>query len=524
MATNSTIALPAKIPADVNLQKRTQKKFGGLCREMIAGGEDISSMNNVVSDDYPRLSVRGARKLLSSAVTQAQINGVMASDKVYVVEGDKVYISSNNTRVECCQLKSDDEKTFVKCQKDLIILPDHLYLNGISSTVSNLRVDTGTVNGVVSGDSLKIEGFDFYEKGFSSGDGIQVVVYTGNNGMNVFSGNFVVREISDDTLYIDGVFSHDGEYRVRVMKDMPFLENAVCLGERMYGINGRSLYISEEGNIHNWKAESGFDSDPVHMISSSAGDFTACAEWNGYIILFKEGSINKLLGNKASNFILSETTAPGIPEGYGNTLVSIGGALYYCGARGVYKYDGTSPKRIDLGALPDGLIPVAAATDGEKYYLVASGRLYVYDTARQIWCAEDGSEIIALSSKASRVYMLTKNGDLLVSGPTDEEGSDEGDVTSEITFGYDDGGSAEKKSLQSLSLTVFVEKGAQLDVEVELDESGEREVIGSRTGEGVWENLTYAVKSNVCNGFRVYLRSRGKFTLASLTRNYRVIC
>lgn len=524
MASNSTVVLPAKIPAESNIKKQAQRKFGGLCREMRAGGEDVCAMKNITSDDYPRLSVRAPRKLESSAATSGLINGVVASEKVYVVEGDKLYVSNQDgTRTLRHQLKTDGEKTFVKCEKDIIVLPDHTFISGVSSNTSELRADTGNKNGTVSGDSLKIEGFDFAAAGFAIKDGIQVVVYTNNTGLGVFSGNYVVNRVSGDTLYVDGAFSHDGDYLVRVLKDTPFMEDAICLGERMFGINGRNLYISEEGNINNWKAKSGFDSDPAHLLSSSAGGFTAVAEWNGYVILFKEGSVSKLLGNKATSYILSETSAPGIPEGYGKTLVSIGGALYYCGAKGVYRYDGTSPKRIDLGALPDGIVPVAAATDGEKYYLAAGDCLYVYDTARQIWCAEDGRDIAAMSGKDSRVYMLKKNGDLMVSG-ADEEGVSEGTVESEITFGYDDGGVADKKSLLWVHVTAYIEKDARLDVEVELDESGERMVIGSRTGDGTWESLTYSVKANVCNGFRISLRSQGKFTLAALTRSFRVIC
>ena len=520
MANNSTVTLPARILADANVQKKAQRKFGGLCREMIAGGEDISAMKNITSEDFPRMSVRAPRGLDTTAATTSTPHNVTVSDKVYVIEGKKMYISDGRERTECCTLNTDGEKAIVHNGKNLIILPDHIHYNGVSKNSTYMRLDTGVFNGVINGDTMTATDINFQSLGFIAGDGIIVSVYPEGNTFR--NSNFRIRLVLGDSIYIDGVFPKDGEFQMRVMKDMPFISHGVCTGERMYGINGRNVYISEEENIHNWKSTSGLESDPATLTSASVGDYTACTEWNGYILFFKEGSITKLLGRKTSDFILSETSAPGIPMGYAKTLVIIGGSLYYCGAQGVYKYDGSTPKRIDVGALPDKIVPVAAATDGQRYYIATENLVYVYDTVRGVWCVEDG-ELVSMYGRANEVYMLKSNGDLLVRGGNDFS-SAESKIPSEITFGYDDGGSADKKSLISVSLTVFIESGATLEVEVELDESGERTVIGSRQGKGRWENLTYAVSPNVCDGFRIRLRSEGKFTLASLTRNYRVIC
>ena len=385
-----------------------------------------------------------------------------------------------------------------------------------------MRISTDVIKATISGNSLVAESVDFEDIGFRMGDGVTVTSVASTLSSHVFTVNSTVYYVDGNTLLIDGVFPSDGEYAIRVRRDIPSLTHAVCWGERMYGTSGSNVNISEEGNIYNWKGKRGLDSDPVTMPSVSVGSFTACAEWNGYIVFFKEGSICKLLGNKASSYVLSEVTAPGIPEGGHKTLVSLGGALYYCGTMGVYKYDGTHPKRIDQGALPDGLKATAAATDGERYYLAANGKVYVYDPVRQLWSAESGAAIVSMAGRAGEVYMLTSGGLLFASGDTAEGGLEDA-TDAWLSFGYDDGGAAEKKSLLSLSLTVRLGEGADLEVLAEFDEDGEQVLVGNSRGRGAWENLTYMCPPNICGGFRIHLHARGSFTLASLTRNYRII-
>lgn len=511
------------IAADSNVKKKTQTKFGGLCRERMADGEAISYMVNTTSCDHPRISARERRKLSSvRAVAGSMPYNVAVSDKVYVVESDKLYISENGSRTECCTLYSESDKRIVCYDKDLIIIPDYIHYNGAFGYTTKMRISTDVIKATISGNSLVADSVDLENIGFRMGDGITVTSVASTLSSYVFTLNSTVYFVDGKALYIDGTFPRDGEYMLRVRRDMPSLTHAVCMGSRMYGTSGANVNISEEGNIYNWKGKRGLDTDPVTLPSASVGSFTACAEWNGYIIFFKENSICKLLGGKASNYVLSEVTAPGIPEGGHKTLVSLGGSLYYCGTMGVYKYDGTHPKRIDQGALPDGLKATAAATDGERYYLAANGNIYVYDPIRQIWSAESSGTIVSMAGRAGEVYMLTSGGLLFASGST-AEGELEDATDARLSFGYDDGGAAEKKSLLSLSLTAFLEFGTNFEVLAEFDEDGEQVLIGSSTGRGAWENLTYMCPPNICSGFRIHIHSYGDFTLASLTRSYRII-
>lgn len=518
----STVTLPISVSADKNVKNSVQTQFGGIRTEEAASGADMVRGENFTSSNFPRLSTAHQKRFVSARVTQGAQREVVAADKIYVIEAAGIYVSENGRRTRCATLLQDSKKNVTVCGRDLFVLPDHIYYDGTSEEKKNMRESTEEILVTLKGKTLTTDRADLVEFGLRRGDGI--IIATSPSGVTpyMFRGNYRVDTVSESTLNVDTDFPYTGTCIVTITRDMPLLDIAMSLGERVFGARGVMVYISEAGNINNWNASSGLDSDPASLISVTYGDFTACAEWNGYPIFFKEGAICKLMGNKASNYSLIETSAPGIPKWAAKTLVSVGGALYYCNATGVYKYDGGYPRRIDIGAIAEGIRGTSAATDGEKYYLYGDGVLYVYDPRRDIWYTASCGSIVSMSGRQGEVYMLEQAGNLFGFGNT-VIGSEEYALPSEARFGYDDCGTADKKSLLSLSFSYIAAMGTQFQVYVEFDEDGVEHLLAQYQGDGKWHTATCTCPSNRCNGFRISLSIIGNVTLASITRKYRVI-
>ena len=100
------------------------------------------------------------------------------------------------------------------------------------------------------------------------------------------------------------------------------------------------------------------------------------------------------------------------------TITEINGILYWLGPDAVYRFSGSLPVNISRKINPafGKFLSGCAASDGRRYYVYAKGEnagaLMVYDTVTGLWCMEDDTEFVDMTSYDNTVYAITANGTL----------------------------------------------------------------------------------------------------------------
>jgi hypothetical protein len=243
-----------------------------------------------------------------------------------------------------------------------------------------------------NGNTLRLPaGYLWSELGFEEGDCLRVV--NADDDTPAPEGYYRIRKLHAGVATMAQAFPATYTSDARFLRVVPDLTKCCVSGDRVYGIAGRSIHVSAAGSATDFYSRSvGDGGHAATLVSDTEGDFTALSPWQGYVVFFKADRVCRLLGNRADSLTVSEAGGAGIPARLASTLCEIGGALYYHGEAGVYRYGGQSPQLLGLpctGAVTAG----CGGTDGRVYYLsLASGAgwvQYVYCPETGIWLAED---------------------------------------------------------------------------------------------------------------------------------------
>ena len=529
--------LPDRILSEGRLERSRIEKFGGYVRRETCGGKDICEMKNMSTDNYPALSARGSRRYLLNGSANEQPYTVNFAGAPILSRGGSVYrlheVDDALCEAEVIFSGADGARRMAGIKNGVMILPDYIYYDLDTDTYTSMVVNTGIVRSATIGtNTLRIEGLDLYDIGFRRGDGIRITS-GGNLQSPLISGDYVLKSVMGDTCLIEGEFLTTGTFSIYIERYIPELEYLCAVGERIFGCMGNKIYACEEGNPFNWVGCKGKSSDPICIESSSQGDFTASALWQGYPIFFKRDRIAKLLGNGASSYTLSETPAPGVPSGSSLSVASVAGMLYYHGAGGIYRYSGSYPQCIshDLAGRANGYSSAVGGSDGRKYYVslkkTGAGTIFcVYDPDCESWCIEDDSDIISMSGSAGVLYMLTRGGTVLAVGDT-QAGVDEpyvkGLISGYAGFGYDDCGVPDSKRLLRVYLNAYIPVSGSLSLYTEYDGEDTLHLEKKVAGSGKEEHIQIDIAPNRCHAFRIRIDTVGKCIIRSVTREYRIM-
>lgn len=540
--------LPSAPVSTLRRVVKGQTAFGGLSDRGDAAS-DIHEMENLApaSPGDPgsgALTVRRARRLYISSRNTGVPHGVTRHrGEVIFAQGSVLYASEGGQVAREVGAVSDTDKTFVSFGDDLFILPDKLVYRRQAEATSVLVPavpDTGVIREVtLEGSTMQSETFDFEEAGFAAGDGIQLEILE-HWMAGTLNGAYRIRSVSHMTLQIEGSFPGSGSFTLRMTRPMPTLTGICAVGDRLWGCADSRIAACEAGNPYNWccPIPDAPERNPVTLAVSGDGAFTACISWQGYPTFFMEDRIIRVIGRSSGSFALDDQPAPGVAPDASRTLCEVGGALYYRGHAGVWRYTGAYPERIG-GACCDGMSGGCAGTDGRVLYLSATrpdgAVTYLYDPGKGSggWYREDGTRFTAMSAAVVGAPLLagpvclmqdedgaiwhTRSFDPpLTSGfsETDMYGA----MPSYAEFGDERTGEPDGVRLLRVSVRAKGSVGAGLRVLIRRDGESQWQTLGAVAGTGQEQMYHIPVLPRRCDWFRLRLSMTGAWSVSGLWR------
>ena len=378
------------------------------------GGKVLADATNL----SPRKGSTPASRLLRRGFIKGYGSGdphgmIMFNGSLFFVNGSNIYSTPDGVNVSLVAKTTDTYKNFVIFGDRLYIYPDKIYVTK-GGAARPLDLKTESIENVEFRDNVIClpEGYTWEGLGFSAGDGVKVegtnTVYTAPDGYyHICSFNGSVATLSQN-------FPTPCTGHARFVRKVPNLTAACVCGDRVYGIEGKNVYISASGSATDFYSDSTVSGNHAASLSSDAdGDFTALSPWQGYVVCFKSDRICKLLGSRADSFTLQDRQGVGVPSALSRTLCEVGDALYYAASGGVWRYRGQEPEWVcSLGGATaqNG----CGGTDGRAYYLsvTANGktRMCLYIPENGKWYPEDDMQVGAMFCHDGLLWMQGKKG------------------------------------------------------------------------------------------------------------------
>ena len=322
---------------------------------------------------------------------------------------------------------------------------------------------------------------------------------------------------------------------ISVKRTMPKMDFVFSSGNRLWGCrygtgnNGETvneIYCSKWSDFKNWNVYQGLSSDAWAAGVGVPGKFTGAAFYGGYPTFFKEHHMFRVAGSSVP-FSVQTNTVDGVAPGSEDSLAIIDGVLYYHGADGIFRYDGSLPVNIssDLGSVR--YKNAVGGRYGKKYAVsmqnAQSGEwsLFTYDTARRIWQRVDKTHMLMCSSTGNNLYYFDAANKALVSllKPVQFVNAvREGEFTWWAESGVITRSTPDKKYLHRLSLRLNIPPGARCAVDIEYDSSGVWEQRRELTGR-VLKSFDVPIRPRRCDHFRIRIKGTGDVKLYSITKS-----
>ncbi len=522
--------LPKMLRKESHITRSRQTVFGGLSSLPDAKSYEISDMMGLSPTAYPAMGTE-EEQICYKTDTWGEPHGIFHHRGMMMARGERLYSLTQNGEAEEITAVSDTDKSFAAFGSYLFIMPDGICYDADTGEIRSLSVSTGTLTDAVLGSRYVTYGsLNWKDIGFRVGDGIQVTVH----GYYMGSDATFFRKITgmtEGTLFLDQGFELQGSYDLSVSLAFPMLTHMTPCGDRLMGCIGHTVYISEAGNPFNWYAKQETDSDPVQMQVGDAGDMTACATLDGCAVFFKGDRIYRLWGRTAADYILSELSAPGVPESCSKSVCELEGRLYYLASGGVYAYNGEAS--VSVGdELPHGLKSGVGGKDGDGYYLSAvkpdgTALQCAYHVRRGMWYITGDVRAVSMSSWEDLLFFQTEDGELWrsrrageISPPASGSLAALGSaVPSYAVFGKELGDTPNGLRLHAIHLRAEGGDRARLTVSVAYDGSSVWECVGEITGGvgGVWHIPVYPRRAQ---SYRIRLDMTGRWRVLEMGCDY----
>lgn len=519
------MSLPYMLNAS-NIRQYGQGGFGGYNHNLYAGDGEIYDMKNMTSDLAPLLAPRRPRYIYK---TLSAPNGLYANDGLYWVDGTGFYAAGVQRGTV-----SNSRKMFASLGAYIVIMPDKAYYNKLTGEFGSLEaswsgsatIQDGTYAGEdAEANTIYASGADWDSK-FRVGDAVTIAGATAHPGNNV---TIIIREIDGDYLrfYPNSFTIGEGgdSETLTISRDMPDMDFITSNENRLWGCKGDEIYGSKLGDPFNWNVFDGLSTDSYAVSVGSAGDFTAAYSYLGYPIFFKEEQIYKIYGDRPANYQVMSSASLGVEAGSHMSLAIAGETLFYLSRAGVVAYSGGIPQSIAAAFGTDRYSDAVAGSDGLKYYVSMLGedgrRLFVYDTQRGMWHAEDDTDAVGWAWD-SELYCLDADGTLWINGnarSVPEGCTMEGAVQSEVIFGDFVDDNPNKKGTAKFLIRDEIDEGGTIDLYVEFDSDGEwREMVDGHITAEDKRSHTLAVVPRRSDHYRIKIMGSGSWRVYALTR------
>ena len=316
--------------------------------------------------------------------------------------------------------------------------------------------------------------------------------------------------------------------------NLPRLDHVCVLDNRLwgcrYGMQAGStaavneIYCSALGDFKKWDTFQGISTDPWYAGVAEAGPFTGAVAYGGHPIFFKEDCAYVISGSYPPYSVTTLHIA-GVAQGASRSICEVDGAPYYKSRYAVMRYTSSSIGSVSdrLGRLPDAVRACAGSYNG-KYYHSLAGEIYVYDTKRGMWCAEDACGAVDFATADGKLYIAGGRSDtdgkypICVAAPGMAAEADMPWSFTTPRIGY---GLPNRKYVSRVLIRLEIGGAALPTVELSRD-GGAWEVLscaarvgtdGARTG-----SITIPIRPRRCESFRIRVSGVGAYKLTGITK------
>lgn len=310
-----------------------------------------------------------------------------------------------------------------------------------------------------------------------------------------------------------------GDITIQRIAD-PDLDFIVAHQNRLWGVHGKKIYASKQGDPKVFKTETTTAIDPWNTDVGTDGEWTGIASYSGSLLAFKEHVVHKVLGTLPDNFSAYVYNVEGIKKGCHMSAVIIGEVLYYYAPGGVYAYTGATPSLVSANFGVKRFDNVVGGTDGRNLYLsmqdADSGawELYVLDTIRGLWLREDGLQVGNFDQYEGDLYALDMDtGEVLRFGYGDER------VHWSVTTGKLFEDTLNRKRYTKAILRADVGDVATLTIETSNDDGEWIPLYQHATAHG--KTIVMPILPHRADNFRLRISGEGFVRLLGLAREYK---
>ena len=314
---------------------------------------------------------------------------------------------------------------------------------------------------------------------------------------------------------------------VKIERRVPEMDYVIECKNRLWGCrygmtegkNLNEIYCCALGDFKNWRQYMGLSTDSWTASVGSDGPWTGAVNFQGYPMFFKENRIHRVTISASGAHQITETVCRGVQEGCAGSLQVVNETLLYKSRADICAYQGSFPESISDALGDERYSEATAGVLGDRYYISmcdAAGEwsLFVYDIRRNLWLREDALHALHFAALGDELYCLTEDALLAMAGSV---GTKEAFVPWEAETGMLYYQYPDRKYLSRFNLRLYMEEGAQLDVYLMYDSSGEWVRQGRVKMKGT-RTVTLPVRPRRCDHMRMKLVGRGEVRLYSIAR------
>lgn len=373
-------------------------------------------------------------------------------------------------------------------------------------------------------DGIEISGLDG-ELQNEDGDTIE-----DSSELAALNGAAVVWDKGDDYIVIVGMLSAARMIQnpVTITRAMPNMDLVIECGNRLWGCrygtaaNGEvvnEIYSSKLGDFKNWSCSMGISTDSWVGQVGTDGPFTGAISHLGYPLFFKENHLHKVYISSTAAHQVADTPCQGVQRGCERSLCLVGNVVYYKGRDGVCAYDGSLPVEISQALGNVRYDNAVAGAIGSKYYISmddmeGNTHLFVYDSAKGVWCKEDDLRVDSFCSCRGELYAISGGRIVAMLGSGEQDAAPVEWMAQTGMIGLS---TPDMKYISRLILRLTLPEGSSLRVSAEYDSCGRWKQLFTIHGHGT-QAFTLPVRPVRCDHMRLRLEGDGPMKLFSVTK------
>lgn len=376
-------------------------------------------------------------------------------------------------------------------------------------------------------DKTKKANVKIIQKGTESGAGYIIV--------NGFIAGFHGRDVGYGSYYCDETLTG-----VDVERKKPNIKYACECQNRIWACSedGHEIYASALGSPYNFYDFSGLTTDSYAVNVGTDGEFTACYNYLGTPIFFKENSAHIIQGAYPTNlgqldggsYAVNElTNLNGVEKGSEKSLAIIDNILYYKSAVGIVAFDGSNTTVISEALGKEKYKNAVAGAYKNKYYVSMQdsndvSHMFVYDTSLGTWCEEDNTKVELFVKANNELMFLDTNTDNAfvysvcaedILGNSDFAVEDNFEWECETgNFGYS---YPNNKYVSRFQIRMQLTDGATASFYVQYDSSGVWERKAEITGKGTKTHLIPIIPVR-CDHMKFKITGKGDAKIYSIAK------